>query len=204
MNEERNPPTICESLGLPRRKKFVNCQKSACCKRRSLGSGCMIFLMFLVGTCLWLIAAFMLSQRIPRWLGMSKQSTSMRWLLFVALLVAPISDELIGRWQFHRLCEREAVVTLREDWRIVKKAKVDYLERVEIAGSMIPIYLEISKYSDANTNAVFLTIPHYYTYGGILLGRVGLGLGSSTSCRPDNWIQVLSEINIDRLIKQGR
>lgn len=164
----------------------------------------MIFLMFLAGFVLWLTAAIMLSKRIPRWLGVTKHVAVISVLLFPLVLVAPVADELIGRWQFNRLCDREAVVKLSPDWQVVRKARVDYLNRTEIGNSMIPIYSEVSQYVDVETNKVFLTIPHLYTYGGFLFGRVGLGLGGSTSCWPEDWIQVTNKLNIDQLIKQGK
>lgn len=72
--------------------------------------------MFLAGFCLWLTATIMLSKRIPRWLGVTKHGAVFSVLLFPLILVTPVADELIGRWQFNRLCEREAVVTLSPDW----------------------------------------------------------------------------------------
>jgi hypothetical protein len=164
----------------------------------------MIFLMFLAGFGVWLIAAIILSNRIPRWLGISKHRTVISVLLFPFVLVIPVADELIGRWQFNRLCEREAVVTVGPDWERVKKARADYLNRTEIGNSMIPIYLEVSQYVDVETKKVFLTIPHLYTYGGFLFGHLGLGLGGSTSCWPENWIQITNKLNTDQLLKQGK
>jgi hypothetical protein len=164
----------------------------------------MIGLLFFIGIGLWLTATVMLCKRIPRWLGATKHSTALSVVLFPVVLVAPIADELVGRWQFYRLCDREAVVTLSPDWEVVKRARVDYLTRTEIGKSAIPIYSEVSQYVDVETNKVFLTIPHLYTYGGVLFGRLGLGLGGSTSCWPDDWMQVTNKLDIDQLIKQGK
>lgn len=164
----------------------------------------MIFLMFLAGIGLWLTAAIMLSKRIPRWLGMTKYQGNLSVLLFPVVLVAPIADELIGRWQFNRLCEREAVVTLSPDWETVKRARHDDDPTAEIGGYAIPILVQKSSYVDIDTGKVFLTFKAFHTYGGFLFGRLGLGLGGSTSCWPKDWIQVTNKLNTDQLIKQGK
>src|SRR3989338_8998083 len=131
----------------------------------------MIGILFFIGFGLWLIAAIMLSAKIPRWLGMSKHTTAASWLLFPLVLTAPIADELIGRWQFNRLCEREAVVTLSPDWEKVKRARRVSLPRSEVAGALIRIYSQGGEYVDVDTGKTFMTYPYFYTYGGLLFGR---------------------------------
>ena len=80
----------------------------------------MIFLMVLAGIGVWLTAAIMVSKRIPRWLGVTKHTKLVSVLLFPVVLAAPIADDLIGRWQFYRLCNREAVVTVSPNWETVR------------------------------------------------------------------------------------
>jgi len=105
----------------------------------------MIGILFLIGIAFWFAVSLALSRKIPRWLGVTKNGAVISVLLFPVILAAPVADEIIGRWQFHRLCEREAVVTLSPDWEKVRKARVDYLGRTEIGNSMIPIYSEVSQ-----------------------------------------------------------
>lgn len=111
----------------------------------------MIGLLFLAGAALWLTATFMLSRRIPRWLGITRHAKAASVLLFPVILVAPAADELIGRWQFHRLCEREAVVWLSPDWQQVKRAKLVPLPRSEVRGALIRIYSQGGEYVDVET-----------------------------------------------------
>jgi hypothetical protein len=159
--------------------------------------------MFLIGVGLWLTAAVMICQRVPRWLGVTKYCKVLSVLLFPVVLAAPVADEVIGRWQFKRLCDREAVVTLSPDWQNVKRAKRVSLPRSDVGGALIPIYSQGSEYVDADTGKTFMTYPHFYTYGGFLFGRLGLGLGGSTSCQPRNHEAVLKQINFYELLKQG-
>lgn len=163
----------------------------------------MTFLMVLAGIGVWFTAAIMLSKRIPRWLGVTKQQGNLSVLLFPVILVAPIADELIGRWQFHRLCEREAVVTLSPDWERVKAARDNDDPITEIDDYVIPIRVQRVEFVDTNTGKPFLTYKGFHTHGGVLLGRLGLGLGQSTSCWPKDKTQLLNKLSIDQLLKQG-
>lgn len=163
----------------------------------------MIFLMVLAGIGVWLTAAIMVSKRIPHWLGVTKHTKVVSVLLFPVVLVVPIADDLIGRWQFYRLCDREAVVTLSPDWESVKRARRVSLPRSDVGGTLIPIYSQGSEYVDIDTGKTFMTHPHFYTYGGLLFGRLGFGLGGSTSCLPKNAQAIEEMINFYELLKQG-
>ncbi|OHC67797.1 MAG: hypothetical protein A3H93_11445 [Rhodocyclales bacterium RIFCSPLOWO2_02_FULL_63_24] len=163
----------------------------------------MIFLMFLAGFGVWLAAASMLCKRIPRWLGISKHRVVISVLLFPFVLVAPVADELIGRWQFNRLCEREAVVTLSPDWEKVKRAQHTDIPIVPIDGYVIPIKVQRVEYVDLSSGQRFLSFKAFHTNGGLLFGRLGLGLGQTTSCWPEDWIQITNKLNTDQLLKQG-
>ena len=160
-------------------------------------------LLFLIGLGLWLVVAIYLSKRIPRWLGVTRHVTAISVLLFPVVLAAPVADELIGRWQFYRLCEREAVVTLSPDWEKVTAARDNDDPIAEIDGYVIPIRVQRVEFVDATTGKPFLTYRGFHTYGGLLLGRFGLGLGQSTSCWPKNKSQLLNKLRIDQLLKQG-
>lgn len=161
----------------------------------------MIGLLFLAGIALWVTVAVMLARRIPGWLGAGKHMRLLSAASFCVILVAPVVDELIGQWQFHRLCEREAVVWLSPDWHQVKRAKLVSLPRIEVKGALIRIYSQGSEYVDIDTGKVFMKHPYFYTYGGFLFDRLDLGLGRSTSCLPKNSQEIEKKINFYELLK---
>ncbi|MCV2367428.1 hypothetical protein [Roseateles oligotrophus] len=163
----------------------------------------MIGILFLIVIAIWLVAAVLLSKRIPRWMGIKKHATVASLLLFPLLLTAPIADELIGSWQFNRLCEREAVVTLRPDWERVKRAQDNDDAITQIDGYVIPISVQRVEFIDADTKQPFLTYKGFHTEGGFLM-RHGLGLDGETSCWPKDKTQILNNLNIDQLLKQGK
>ena len=164
----------------------------------------MIFLMFLVGFGLWFTVAIMLCKRIPRWLGVSKHGAVISVLLFPMVLVLPVADELIGRWQFSRLCEREAVVTLSPDWEKVKRAGEREIPSVTLNGYLIRVRSQRMEYFDIDTGKNFLTNQAFHAYGGFLAYRMGLGLGTSTACWPKDVSLIYRQVNLDELIKQGK
>ena len=69
-----------------------------------------IFLLVVVG--LWLWVCFAVSRALMR----RFRSKQWRWVIglavFVALLIAPVADEIVGGVQFRALCERDAVLTI--------------------------------------------------------------------------------------------
>ena len=163
----------------------------------------MIFLMFLAGFSFWLFVAISISKRMPLWLGVTKHGAAISLLVFPVVLVAPVADELIGRWQFNRLCEREAVVTLSPDWGSVKRAGKRDFPIVPLDGYFIRILSQRMEYFDIDTGKNFFTQQAFHAKGGFLAYRMGLGLGTSTACWPKDRFQVSNMLNIDQLLKQG-
>lgn len=162
----------------------------------------MIGILFLTGMGLWIAAAVMLSERIPRWLGINKHQTIVSVLLFPLVLVLPIADDLIGRWQFYQLCDKEAVVTLSPDWERVKRARWQPSIQRELDGYAIPIRSWKGDILDIDTGKVFITIQAFFTSGGFFQRHL-YGLGGSTDCQPKNLQAVQSQINLLKLLKQG-
>ena len=152
----------------------------------------MIALMFLAGAIVWLVVAVALALWIPSRLGMERFGWVVSLLLFPAILVAPIADEWIGSRQFKALCEREAVVTLSPDWENVKRAKAIDDPDIYLNEYAMPIKKRVVNYIDMDSGKVFAKYNYFYTYGGFLMGRMGLGLGSSSSCSPKNRGEVLN------------
>lgn len=163
----------------------------------------MIFLMVLASIGVWLTVAVMLSKRIPRWLGVTKHTKLVSVLLFPVVLATPIADDLIGRWQFYRLCDREAVVILSPEWQRVKRARQEPDSRREFDGYLIPIHSWGGAIVDIDTGKTFMTSQSLFTNGGFLRRHVyGLD-GQATSCHPKNIQALQKQLNLFELLKQG-
>jgi hypothetical protein len=163
----------------------------------------MIALMFLAGIAVWLVVVSYLSKWIVGLLHPQWRKVPVRVFFFLVLLILPMADEIIGRWQFNRLCEREAVIWLSQDWRNVKRAIGSYHPREEVSEGMIRIYKTVIEYIDKDTGIVFLRDISYSTYGGFLFDRLGLGLGAAETCSSPTASEVYRRINLDYLVKQG-
>lgn len=164
----------------------------------------MIGLMFLAGIGLWLAVAILLSKKIPIWLGVTKYRAVISVLVFPVLFLAPVADEIVGRWQFSRLCEREAVVTLSPDWEKVKRAARRDIPSATLDGYLIRILTQRVEYFDIDTGESFLSIQAFHAEGGFLFYQLRLGLGGLRSCWPKDWIEVTNRVKTDQLIKQGK
>jgi hypothetical protein len=162
----------------------------------------MIGIAFLVGIVLWVTVAVMVSKRIPRWIGMTKHTTVVSLLVFPLVLAAPIADDLIGRWQFYRLCDREAVVTLSPDWEKVKRAKYESTSQKSLDGYFIPINSGGGKYIDLETGKVFMTFQMFFARGGFLTRPLNLS-SQDTTCYPRDIVAINKQINTSELLKQG-
>lgn len=119
---------------------------------------------------------------------------------FLAFAVLPFLDELVGRWQFSRLCASEAVVWVSPNASTVAAAKNvgGFSERT---GLLIPVRQQSIRYADTSNGEVFYAVTAFHTPGGLLM-QAGLGLGNSTSCWPERWSS--KEVGIDTLLKRGK
>lgn len=163
----------------------------------------MIGLTFMVVIGLWLFVAVTLSKKIPLWLGITKHRVALSVLLFPVLLAAPVADDLIGRSQFYRLCEREAVVTLSPDAGKVKRARHRNIPTIELEGYVIPIRSQREEYVDIDSGRTFITVQAFHTGGGFIF-RHGANLGNSTSCWPKDFDTAYKSINLHTLIEKGK
>jgi hypothetical protein len=162
----------------------------------------MIAIIALLVIAIWLAIVIFLCRRLPVWLNVKRNANLISFLLFPVLFVLPIADDLIGRWQFYQLCEREAVVTTSPGWEAVKRAKRLQGNIEQIKGRLIPITSIRSNFVDIDTQAVFMSTRSFHTSGGVLK-RYIYGLGGSTSCHAFDESKKFELVNIEQLIKQG-
>jgi hypothetical protein len=123
--------------------------------------------------------------------------------VFLLVLIAPVVDDLVGRWQFHQLCEREAVVTLSPGWEKVKRAVRKDVPPRYISGYLIPIDSQGGQYFDLESGAVFMTSQTLFTDGGFLRRHIyGLN-GQATYCHPKNIQSIQQQLDLFELLKKG-
>lgn len=163
----------------------------------------MIALMFLAAIVVWLMVSNYLSNRIYSVLSPKWRRAPVRVLLFAVLLILPVTDEIVGRWQFNQLCEREAVIWLSPDWEKVKRAARVQDQRKPVPRIAIPVTRVVYEKIDIETGYTFLRDTRFITDGGFLMGSLGLGLGVGSTCRPPNAIEVSKQIQLSKLLENG-
>ena len=122
--------------------------------------------------------------------------------IFVALALLPFLDEIIGRWQFQRLCVSEAIAWVSPTASKVARARSDqsFLPR---EGYVFPIQEQAVAYKDSASGDIFYTVKGFHTPGGLLM-RAGLGLGTSTSCWPKTADDTNANLKLNELLKRGK
>jgi hypothetical protein len=134
----------------------------------------------------WLVLAGVLAGGIAREFAPEKIGGLVAILLFPLIVAVPFIDEIIGRWQFGRLCEREATVWIAPTAIQVRAARRVGPDFVDREGFLIPVREQPIVYVDADTGKPFYTVKAFHTPGGMIM-RLGLNMGSSKACWPKNW-----------------
>lgn len=159
-----------------------------------------LIVLLLAGT--WLFLAGTVAKRVAQFLFPERFAVRATVLLFPLILCLPFLDEIIGRRQFHSLCERDAKVWVAPNAKEVTAArKGDSKTHVRV-GFLIPITEQPIVYIDELTGKPFYTAKAFHTPGGAIM-RAGLNMGNDSSCWPKNWTARENGIDIDTLLKRG-
>lgn len=163
----------------------------------------MTSIVLLSASFVWLTVAIALCLKIPRWLGVVTFRTLCSVMLFPVLLALPLADELLGSWQFGRLCATDAVVKVGPDADKVKRARREPETRRELEGYLIPIRTWDGEIVDVDTGKVFMTTRSLFTSGGWVRRQLNGPQGQETSCHPRNYNRVQKELHLYDLLKLG-
>ncbi|MET4578671.1 hypothetical protein [Ottowia thiooxydans] len=150
----------------------------------------------------WLVITGMITAGIVREIRIPGASL-LGVLIFPVVAALPFSDEIIGRWQFQRLCKAEAKVWVAPDARNVVAARRGDSYTSELVGYVIPVREQGVAYIDADTGKPFYSYKTFHTPGGVVM-QLGLNMGSSSSCRPDKWTSRENGFDIDELMRRGK
>jgi hypothetical protein len=132
----------------------------------------------------WLVARIV--NRFKRPLARSLAGVISLPLLFVA----PVADELIGRWQFKSLCEENAVYRKHVPDLAGRTTRFSAQPSNElVAGTAIPILHSRVMFTDVRTNTLVLEFDRYTAMGGFLVRSLGVAnrplLIDRATCTPD-------------------
>lgn len=134
-----------------------------------------LFLLLVIG--LWLVFAIWLSKVITRSLPETKWRGSIRFVAFSVLLPLPVIDEIVGGWQFRRLCEENA--TIQVD-RATAGGKTVYLAKpsnVEITKTWVRVVMKPWRYVDVATEETVVSFSMFMASGGRFIRTLGISEG---------------------------
>ena len=149
----------------------------------------------------WLFVSARVARYVARTIRRPYVSFISGVFTFFALAILPFVDEIVGRWQFQRLCAQEAAVWASPDAArvIAAKQRIGFSDR---KGLIFPVREQTSAYIDSATGKVFYSVTSFHTPGGFLM-RGGLGMGNSKSCWPETRSEKEFGLDIDAMLRRG-
>lgn len=129
---------------------------------------------------IWIWASVWLTRILVRRIAPGMRRQVMALAILVVLLVLPVLDEVIGRYQFHDLCAREAVLVLgvtNPEGRVVRyKAEPS---NARVPGTAIPILRSHIEYHDTTTGELIAQYDSFVAKGGLAARALGLSESNS-------------------------
>lgn len=130
----------------------------------------MIYFLPLAVIGLWLLASTLIAKRILRGWREQPWRLAAAPLVFLILVVGPVTDEIIGGFQFRALCRENAVFRLgveKPEGRVTRY--VANPENEVIAKSPLKIYHSKAKYIDIRSDEVVVEFDEYFASGGVVV-----------------------------------
>ncbi|MDO9179480.1 MAG: hypothetical protein Q7U16_14360 [Agitococcus sp.] len=149
-----------------------------------------LYFLFVVG--LWAWISLKLAVKITRKLSSSEDGGFMILFFFLILMAVPVSDEIVGGYQFRALCSEHAVFHFgvrNPEGRLAKFIALS--SDVELPHKMIPISVSSIEYHDVATGERIVFFKRYRAEGGALIRLLGISesnspLVLSSSCSPED------------------
>lgn len=159
-----------------------------------------IFLIIVI--LVWLGVAIWLSKLVTQRI----EHSAVRWLisvlLFAVLMVAPVTDEIIGGYQFQELCQKDAFLNLKET-AIRGQSVIAEVKHVDelLTGTAIPIRWTNFVYKKLNTDEILASYSVYSAKGGWFIHMLKISEGNapllfSGGCSPKGVAAKLANLDV--------
>ena len=101
-------------------------------------------------------------------------------VVFSALLVLPVLDEIIGVSQFSQLCQKGASFRIGVEQTEGRSTKFSASPSNSLVdGTAIPMYHTHVRYTDIRTGETVVEFDRYVAKGGLLIQALGISEGNS-------------------------
>jgi hypothetical protein len=159
-------------------------------------------ILLLAVTLAWATAAFYLA----RWTTRPFKSPGVKLfvgiVMFPVFFIAPLSDELIGAWQFNALCEKYAVQVIDEAH--ARNRRVRFMRRnsdTYASGTLLRVRIDPYLYRDEETDQVLISFHILSAKGGWLIRTLAISetdapLLFPASCEPSDAFEFRSVLNV--------
>lgn len=155
-------------------------------------------LFILLIACAWLFFSIMCARFFAFWFTQPHSAAIVKASAFCVIFSLPFAYEIIGRWQFDRLCNTEAKIWVSPNAKTINAA-IDVGSTTDRYGLIFPVWQQSVKYADLANGNIFYTVTGFHARG-----LVDGGFGQSTACWPDGWRGNDHGIDITGLINRGR
>lgn len=122
--------------------------------------------------CVWLARSLGNLVPNPAWRNKIKVG------IFLALLVSPFVDEVIGMYQFGALCKANGIESADISKARGKRVIAQHGERYYVNGPIMPIKVSDDIFRDADSGEVLIQSKDYFAEGGWLMRYTPLSMGS--------------------------
>ena len=134
-----------------------------------------LILLFIL--CVWGAASFFLAKFIAKPIKNDGIQTGAIITLAALLFVAPVTDDIIGGFQFRALCSESAIITIDEE-KARGKSVLGDSKNIALTSYILPINNRHAIYRDIDTKEVLLSWNEYRAKGGWLSRLIGFPQGS--------------------------
>lgn len=148
----------------------------------------MIGLLFLGILAAWAWIALTLGKKIPKWLGITRYSKALGVVFSLLVFVAPVADEIIGKYQFNRLCEEYAKVRTTIPNQSYKTLRPVASASFKITDAVKPTSVDVISFGEHAKAEVVRSVTSVNQIDGWLLRW--LGLAATSSCGTWNMFEL--------------
>ena len=116
---------------------------------------------------IWFLIVLALTSWIAKKLPQRWWKTPLSLLIFIVFLIAPVIDEIVGGWQFKRLCETNADIQVNKETAIGRTVYLAKVPDVEIKGTWVRVALQPRQFVDQTTGDIVVSYNSVIASGGL-------------------------------------
>ena len=154
---------------------------------------------------LWLWFAIWFGRKVGSLLSKKPWRVVAQFGIIALLLPLPLVDEIVGGWQFARLCKQHDTIQVDRDK--VRGTTIYFVptESIELKDTWIPVRHQVWPHIDKTTGAIAMKYDSFHATGGWLIRALRISEGNAPllfrdSCYPtENPVELMKSLNVTTL-----